>query len=109
MEPGWAEPGMDGPMFGPKLPNVESSHKYGPVPPRRGPMGDMSAPVYGVEGDNKYSIVNERVRGEIVMAGPKYDVEGKSQYHPQTERVKGWVHQSSFSDLKSDFGFIHQS
>ena len=42
-------------------------------------MGDMSAPVYGVEGDNKYSIVNERVRGEIVMAGPKYDVEGKSQ------------------------------
>ena len=51
-------------------------------------MGDMSAPVYGVEGDNKYSIVNERVRGEIVMAGPKYDVEGKSQYYPQTERVK---------------------
>ena len=24
MEPGWVEPGLDGPMFGPKLPNVES-------------------------------------------------------------------------------------
>ena len=30
MEPGWVEPGLDGPMHGPKLPNVEESHKYGP-------------------------------------------------------------------------------
>ena len=88
MEPGWKEPPMAVPMSGPKLPMVESSHKYGPVTPRREPMTDVSTPVYGVEGDNKYSVVNPRVKGEIVMAGPKY-VEEKSNYHPQSEKVKG--------------------
>merc|ERR1719507_2700169 len=88
MEPGWKEPPMDTPMAGPKLPNVEESHKYGPVPERRAPMGAVSTPVYGVEGDNKYNIVNPRVKGEIVMAGPKY-TEEKSHYHPQSEKVKG--------------------
>ena len=84
--------------------NPDFSHKYGPVPPRRGPMGDMSTPVYGVEGDNKYSIVNERVRGEIVMAGPKYDVEGKSQYYPQTERVKVWTNPQIWLLNQENFG-----
>ena len=88
MEPGWKEPPMDTPMAGPKLPNVEESHKYGPVPARRAPMSDASYPVYGVEGDNKYSIVNPRVKGDIVMAAPKY-VDEKSHYHPQSEKVKG--------------------
>ena len=30
MEPGWMEPGLDGPMFGPVYPGVESSNKYAP-------------------------------------------------------------------------------
>jgi len=88
MEPGWKEPPMDVPMAGPKLPGIEASHAYGPVPTRRAPMHDLPTPVYGVKGDNKYSIVTPRVKGDIVMAGPKY-VEEKSHYNPQTEKVKG--------------------
>ncbi len=77
------------PMVGPKLPNIESSHNYGPVPPRRGPMTEVQGPVYGVEGANQYNIVKERVPGELTMAGPKYNVQDKSQYFPQTEKVPG--------------------
>ena len=79
---------MDTPMAGPKLPNVEESHKYGPVPTRRAPMHELPTPVYGVQGDNQYSVVNPRVKGQIVMAAPKY-VEEKSHYNPQSEKVKG--------------------
>jgi hypothetical protein len=44
----------DPPMLGPKLPFVESSHKYGPVPPRREHTEELSHPVYhGVEVANQ--------------------------------------------------------
>ena len=45
-------------MLGPKLPNVEESHKYGPVPSRVAPRPEMQGPVYpGVEGHNQFSKV----------------------------------------------------
>ena len=60
-------------MSGPKLPYVEESHKYGPVPPRNAPLQPCEAPIYpNIEVHNQYNIVGDRVHGEIVMAGPKY-------------------------------------
>ena len=60
-------------MSGPKLPYVEESHKYGPVPPRNPPLQPCEGPIYpNIEVHNQYNIVDERVKGQIVMSGPKY-------------------------------------
>ena len=49
----------DAPFVGPKYPNVEESHKYGPVPARHGPDREMMGPVYpGVDSANKYDVVS---------------------------------------------------
>ena len=49
----------DAPFVGPKYPNVEESHKYGPVPHRVGPDREMQGPVYpGVEASNRYDVVS---------------------------------------------------
>jgi len=64
------------PMHGPKYPNIESAHAYGPVPARIAPAEarmEMPGPVYpGVEGNNEYCNIEERVPGEILFTGPKF-------------------------------------
>ena len=47
------------PFVGPKYPNVEESHKYGPVPLRHAPDREMMGPVYpGVDPSNRFDIVS---------------------------------------------------
>jgi hypothetical protein len=43
-------------MTGPKLPHVEQSHSYGPVPARKRPASEMVGPVYPVDAKNKVSV-----------------------------------------------------
>merc|ERR1712136_528545 len=80
------------PMHGPKLPGVENSHGFGPVPARVAPAEarmEMPGPVYpGVEGKNEYCKIEERVHGELLFAGPKFPgVEDKNCYQEYPEKV----------------------
>lgn len=74
-------------MSFPKLPNVEASHSFGPVPARVAPAEarmEMPGPVYpGVECKNEYLEVKERVHGDPLFIGPKLPgVESKNAYAP---------------------------
>ena len=80
------------PMHGPKLPGIENSHSFGPVPARIAPAEarmEMPGPVYpGVEGKNEYCKIDERVHGELLFAGPKFPgVEDKNCYQEYPEKV----------------------
>ena len=49
-------------MVGPKLPGVEYSHSYGPVPQKAPPQGEMVGPVYqGVEQANQVISLKKRI------------------------------------------------
>jgi len=81
-------------MHGPKFPNVESFHSYGPVParvPAAEARMEMPGPVFpGVESNNQYSKIEERVHGEPLFIGPKLPgVESSNVYAPVEERRPG--------------------
>ncbi len=45
---------QDHPMTGPKMPNIDYSHSYGPIPQKVGPVNEMVGPVYpGVDPANQ--------------------------------------------------------
>jgi len=78
----------------PKIPNVESSHQFGPVPARVAPAAarmEMPGPVWpGVESHNEYVDVPERVHGETLFAGPKFPgIESKNSYQEVPEKTTG--------------------
>lgn len=80
-------------MSFPKLPNVEASHSFGPVPARIAPAEarmEMPGPVYPGGGKNEYLDVPERVHGDTLFIGPKLPgVESKNCYQEVPERQPG--------------------
>jgi len=83
-----------GVMFGPKMPNIVESHKYGPVPARIAPaaarMG-MPGPVFpGVEAKNQYSKVEEKQYGQLIQQAPVFrGVTAQNSYAPVEEKQPG--------------------
>jgi len=83
-----------GVMFGPKMPNIVESHKYGPVPQRVAPAAarmEMPGPVFpGVDAKNHYSKVEEKQYGQLIQQAPVFrGVEASNCYAPVEEKQPG--------------------
>ena len=81
-------------MFGPKMPGIEESHKYGPITKRVEPAAarmEMPGPVFpGVEAKNHYSKVDERQPGQLIQQAPVFrGVEAANCYAPMEEKQPG--------------------
>ena len=111
------------PMHGPKLPDIEVSHAYGPVPARIAPAEarmEMPGPVYEATANNLYENIPERVHGELIFAGPKFpnksnQIVESNVYAPVEERQRGHlinvgpVIGSPYEPIQHDNKFIPES